>query len=213
VTIGGAAVCAAAGLASDAWSQPRPSIRTSRGCYLVGQKVSIAGSGFAASRSFEVAVDGIDFGQSTTNAAGSFTASLIPGGLGANQAQYTHHLDATDGTTSADTTFTVTRPAGARFLASGGNPHTLQAPFEVWGFGTDGKRRALYLHYVSPSGRATRTAGLGTAAGQCGYLRTRRQRVFPFSPSLGTWTLQIDTSRRYAKRPAGAVARIKVQIH
>ena len=51
------------------------------------------------------------------------------------------------------------------------------------------------------------------AGGQCGYLRTGKLRVFPFSPSGGTWTLQIDTRRRYAKRPGGPVARISVQIH
>jgi hypothetical protein len=66
---------------------------------------------------------------------------------------------------------------------------------------------------VSPSGHTARTTSLGHAGGQCGYLRTGNLRVFPFSPSAGTWTLQVDTSRRYAKRPGGPVARISVQIH
>ena len=205
VTTGALPVTAALGAAG-------PVIRSDRGCYLVGQKVKIAGSGFAPSRTFDVAVDGIDFGQSTTNVAGAFSSSLIPGGLGAGLAQYVHHLNATDGTMSADTRFTVTRGAGARFLSTRGNPHTLRAPFEVWGFSLTGARRSIYLHYVAPSGRAGRSFGLGTAAGQCGYLRTRARRVFPFSPSVGTWTLQVDTSRRYAKRPKGPVSRIRVQI-
>ncbi len=189
-----------------------PSIRTDRGCYLVGQKVKITGSGFAPSRTFDVAVDGIDFGQSTTNVAGAFSSSLIPGGLGAGLAESVHDLDATDGTMSADARFTVTRAAGARFLSTRGNPHTLRAPFEVWGFSLGGTRRSIYVHYVAPSGRAGRSYGLGTAAGQCGYLRTRARRVFPFSPTVGTWTLQVDTSRRYLKQPKGPVSRIRVQI-
>jgi hypothetical protein len=192
---------------------PRPVLHVDRGCYLVGQNVKIAGSGFAPARTFDVAIDGIDFGQSTTNAAGAFSSSLIPGGLGAGLAQYVHHLDATDGTTSAATRFTVSRRAGARFLSASGNPHTLRAPFEVWGFSLAGGRRSIYLHYVAPSGRARRSYGLGTTAGQCGYLRTRTRRVFPFSPSVGTWTLQVDTSPLYVKHPKGPVSGIRVRIH
>ncbi len=208
-----AAVLTAAALVVTAASgAAAPAIRTDRGCYLVGQKVQIAGSGFAPSRSFDVAVDGIDFGQSTTNIAGAFSSSLIPGGLGAGLAEYVHHLDATDGTLSADARFTVTRAAGARFLSTRGNPHTLRAPFEVWGFSLGGARRSIYLHYVAPSGRPGRSYRLGTAAGQCGYLRTRARRVFPFSPSVGTWTLQVDTSRRYVRHPKGPATRIRVQI-
>ncbi len=205
VTAGALPVTAAPGASA-------PVIRTDRGCYLVGQEVKVIGNGFAPLRTFDVAVDGIDFGQSTTNMSGAFSSSLIPGGLGAGLAEYVHTLDATDGTISAGARFTVTRGAGARFLARGGNPHTLRAPFEVWGFSLTGARRAVYVHYVSPSRRVGRGFALGTAAGQCGYLRTRARRVLPFSPSVGTWTLQVDTSRRYVTHPDGPVSRIRVQI-
>jgi hypothetical protein len=53
---------------------------------------------------------------------------------------------------------------------------------------------------------------LGMAGGQCGYLRTGRVRVFPFAPSRGTWTLQVDTRVRYARHAAGPVSRIPLQI-
>ncbi len=201
-----------ASVIAPAHAAPGPVVRTSHGCYLVGQKVAVLGTGFAPVRTFDVSVDGIDFGQSTTNASGAFSSSLIPGGLGAGLAQYVHHLDATDGTTSAGATFTVTRRAGARFLAATGNPHTLRAPFQVWGFALDGRRKPVYVHYVAPSGRAARSYALGTAGGQCGYLRTKARRVFPFSPSVGVWTLQVDTARRYAKRVGGPVSRIRVRI-
>jgi hypothetical protein len=190
-----------------------PVVRTSHGCYLVGQKVAVTGTGFAARRMFDVSVDGIDFGQSTTNASGTFQSSLIPGGLGAGLAQFVHHLDATDGTTGAGATFTVTRAAGAQLLAATGDPHTLRAPFQVWGFALGGQRRAVYVHYVAPSGRPGRTFALGRTSGQCGYLRTKARRVFPFSPAVGTWTLQVDTRGRYAARPRGAVSRIRIHIH
>ncbi len=190
-----------------------PTVRTSQGCYLVRQRVSVIGTGFAPSRRFDVAIDGVDFGQSMTDAAGAFSARLIPGGLPAGVAQHVDHLEATDGTLSAQSTFTVTAPAGARFLATSGNPHTLRAPFEIWDFSPRGTSRAVYLHYVSPSGSGRRTVALGQTTGQCGYLRTGNRRLFPFVPSLGNWTIQVDTRQAYARVPGGPVGRIRVQIH
>jgi hypothetical protein len=83
------------------------------------------------------------------------------------------------------------------------------APFQVWDFGTGVK---VYLHYVSPSGHVRKTVTLGTAGGQCGYLKTHKRKVFPFSPGKGRWTLQVDTKHAYASQPAGPVARIRVKI-
>ena len=189
-----------------------PSISTDHGCYLVGQPVGVRGAGFAPSRQFIVTIDWVYFGNSTTDAQGTFTSSLRPGGLGAGVAQHVDNLIATDGSTSASAFFTVTRKPGARFLATSGNPRTLRAPFEVWGFALDGVSRHVYLHYVSPSGRARTTAFLGNTSGQCGHLFTGSRRIFPFVPGSGHWTFQIDTNSRYFSRPLGPVARIGVQI-
>jgi hypothetical protein len=202
------AACAVPVLAAG----PGPTVRTNRGCYLVGQRVNVTGAGFAVSRQYDVAIDGVDFGQSRTDTAGTFSVSLVPGGLPAGQAQHVDHLDVTDGVISADSRFTLTRAAGARFLATSGNPHTLRAPFEIWGFSLAGVRRNVYLHYVSPAGTARRAISAGSTSGQCGYLRTGQRRFFPFSPSLGTWTIQVDTRAAYARAPGGPVSRIRVQI-
>jgi hypothetical protein len=206
--LSGAAAAAVPALAAS----PAPSVHTNRGCYLVGQRVIVRGSGFAASRLFDVAIDGVDFGQSMTDATGGFSSPLIPGGLGAGQPQHVDHLDASDGSSSAGAVFTVSRRAGGRILATSGNPPTLRAPFEVWGFALGGSRPTVYLHYVSLAGQVRMTSTLGVAGGQCGYLRTRSRRVFPFSPALGRWTLQLDTSRTYTRRPSGPVARVQIQI-
>jgi hypothetical protein len=122
------------------------------------------------------------------------------------------HLAASDGSTNAQAAFTVTRTAGARFLASSGNPGTLKSKFQVWGFSRSGARRPVYLHYVSGSGQVRSTVSLGRTGGQCGYLLTKPRRVFPFSPPAGAWTLQADTRRAYSRHPSGPVARIGVQI-
>ena len=97
-------------------------------------------------------------------------------------------------------------------FTAGGNPNTLRAPFELWGFAPDGRRHIAYLHYVDPGGTVRMTVTLGRMGGQCGYLLTGRRRVFPFTPSRGTWTLQIDTRHAYARRPGGPVQRIAVRI-
>jgi hypothetical protein len=189
-----------------------PTVRTNRGCYLVGRRVKISGAGFAPGRSFDIAIDGVDFGQSATDSIGAFQTSLHPGGLPAGVAQAVEHLEAGDGTSIAAATFTLTRAAGARFLATSGSPSKLRAPFELWGFALDGSRRKVYVHYVSPAGAERETVRLGHTGGQCGYLRTPPRRIFPFAPSLGSWTLQVDTHARYSSRPHGPVARIRVQL-
>ncbi len=127
------AACAfGAGLASAA--SAGPTVRTDRGCYLVGQRVRITGAGFAPGRQYTVAIDGVYFGISETDPTGGFLATLRSGGLGAGIAEQVDHLDATDGTSTATTMFTVTRTPGARLVASSGAPSALQGPFQVWGF-------------------------------------------------------------------------------
>lgn len=184
----------------------------SRGCYLVGQRVALKGVGFAPSQMYDVAIDGVDLGQNTTDAIGAFSTSLIPGGLGAGVIEHVYHLDATDGTASAAAGFTVTRRTGGRFLASSGSPRSLRAPFEVWDFARSNRSTPVYLHYVTPQGRVRRTVLLGHTGGQCGFLKTARRKVFPFSPSFGTWTLQLDARRTYSNRPGAPVTRIRVVV-
>jgi hypothetical protein len=208
------AVSAVAGLCGSgvALGAPRPTVRTDRACYRVGQMVRLVGSGFAPLRTFDVAIDGVDFGRAGTDVSGGFATSLRPGGLPAGVAQSVEQLSASDGTASASTRFTLTRQTGARFLASSGNPNTLRAPFEVWGFAADGGVLPVYLHYVGPSGRSRMTSALGRTGGQCGFLRTPPRRVFPFAPARGAWTFQLDTKRSYSRNPGPPVARIRVTV-
>jgi hypothetical protein len=207
---------------TPAIAQAAPSLHTNHSCYMVGTPVAITGSGFAASRPYEVAVDGVDFGLSTTDTSGGFTAKLRPGGLGANVVQHVAILLASDGNTASYARFTVTRTTGARILAGTGSPATLRAPFQVWGFALGGSkpapydiarsRQSVYLHYVNPRGQLKTTMLLGQTGGQCGYLRTQSRRVFPFIPGRGTWTLQLDTSPSYSRHPAGPMAKIPVSV-
>jgi hypothetical protein len=204
------ALAAVAALSATADAARAPAIKTS-GCAVVGRSVSLSGRGFAGRREYVVSLDGVYFGESKTRANGSFHSSLRPGGLGAGVAQQVEQLEATDGTSIADTSFTLTRATGARFISSGGTPGTLTAPFEVWDL-SPGAHRQAYLHYVSPSGAERETVTLGMTTGQCGYLRTAKRKVFPFTATIGTWTFQIDTRKAYSPHPGGQVARIQVGV-
>jgi hypothetical protein len=215
------AILLAPAAATAAPASTTPSLQTNQRCYLVGQRVAITGSGFAPLRMYQVAVDGINFGASTTDASGSFMASLIPGGVGANVVQQVHTLSASDGTSLTRAVFTVTRTTGARILAGTGTAATLYAPFQVWGFALAGGKPTatpgntqlpVYVHYVAPDAHPRMTIALGRTSGECGYLRTAARRVFPFIPAPGLWTLEVDSQRNYSKHPAGPLAKITVRV-
>ncbi|HEY2437256.1 MAG TPA: hypothetical protein VGH93_08740, partial [Solirubrobacteraceae bacterium] len=118
----------------------------------------------------------------------------------------------TDGTMSAQTSFMLTRSAGALITNTAGGTRSLTGQFLVWGFSRGGTARPVYVHYVSPSGKVRKTVTLGNTAGQCGYLRTGRRRVFPLSVSPGAWTLQVDTVPSYSRSSPAPRVRIRATI-
>lgn len=203
-----ASICAAAAQAD----QP-PTVTTDRGCYVVGQTVQLSGSGFGPYRSYVVSIDGVYLGSRYTDGTGSFSVPLHPGGLPAGAAEHYDTVEVTDGTTSAQTNFTVTRRAGFRIASVAGDVQSLTGRFVVWGFSLGGVIKPIYLHYVAPSGKLRKTVSLGMTGGACGYLRTARRRVFPFEVSAGTWVLQVDTQQPYSSQARGPRVRIRVVIH
>jgi hypothetical protein len=196
-----------------AWADQVPTITTDRGCYVVGQAVQLSGSGFAPYRSYVVTIDGVYLGSRYTDGTGSFSVPLHPGGLPAGAAEHYDPVDVTDGTTSAQTNFTVTRRAGFRVANVTGGVRSLSGRFVVWGFSLNGDTKPIYLHYVAPSGKVRKTVSLGTTRGACGYLRTARRRVFPFKVSAGKWVLQMDTQQTYSRWAPSPRVRIRVVIH
>ena len=179
-------------------------VRTARGCYRVGQRVHVSGRGFAADSAYDIAIDGVDFGQSTTDAHGGFATSLLPGGLPAGVAQSVDVLDASDGTVDAHTSFTVTRRTGA--LAQTKGAAAGHGRLEAWDFG---RAAVLYLHDVQ-RGRSDRTVRLGRAGGQCGFLHTGELALLP-NGATGDWTLQLDTDQAFTAHPRGPMTRVTVQ--
>lgn len=203
-----ASICAAAAQADQS-----PTVTTDRGCYVVGQTVQLSGSGFGPYRSYVVSIDGVYLGSRYTDGTGSFSVPLHPGGLPAGAAEHYDTVEVTDGTTSAQTNFTVTRRAGFRIASVAGDVQSLTGRFVVWGFSLGGDIKPIYLHYLAPSGKLRKTVSLGMTRGACGYLRTARRRVFPFEVSAGTWVLQVDTQQPYSSQAPGPRVQIRVVIH
>ena len=189
-------------------------VSTNRSCYVVGQPAHLSGSGFAPSSELAVTVEGVLFTPiPRADSGGDFSIRLHPGGLQAGVAQHTDHVTVDDGAGHrASTSFTLTRSALALLTGVRKSSRGETGRFKVWGFSLDGSARQVYLHYVGPSGRARRTVALGQTKGACGTLVSKRELFVPFSLSRGTWTLQVDTRRSYARHPDGPVSRIRVGI-
>ena len=158
-------------------------------------------------------VDGVLYGTKPTHSNGTFSIKLLPGGLPAGAAQHRDKVTVDDGTgDTASTSFTLTRSALALLTGVRKTSRGETGRLKVWGFSLDGSARQVYLHYVAPSGRPHRTMALGQTRGACGWLVSKRELFVPFSLSRGTWTLQVDTRRKYARHPDGPVSRIRVGI-
>ena len=104
-----------------------------------------------------VSIDGVYLGSRYTDGTGSFSVPLHPGGLPAGAAEHYDTVEVTDGTTSAQTNFTVTRRAGFRIASVAGDVQSLTGRFVVWGFSLGGDIKPIYLHYLAPSGKLRKT--------------------------------------------------------
>ena len=187
-------------------------VSTNHRCYAVGQTAQLSGSGFAASSSYTVMLDGVYFGSNSTDGSGNFSIPLHPGPLPKGAAQHTDQVTVDDGTgDTASTSFTLTRSL-SQLTALSKTSRGYTGRFKVWGFSLDGSSREVYLHYVGPAGHRHPTVALGQTSGACGTLTSQRELFVPFSLARGTWTLQVDTRPSYAPHPDGPVSRIQVGV-
>jgi hypothetical protein len=196
------AVLASAGFAAGvvalttaASAASRPSVRVSHACYQLAQKGTVHGSGFDPSAHWTAKLDGKAFGNGTTSSAGTITANFgVPSHLRkGSTGEDSYKLVVREGKHSASATFLVTH-LSASFSPAGGNLSTLKVSFSLLGWGRGG---TLYLHYVNPNGTVRLTRALGSAGGACGHLVTSLEKLFPFTPTVGKWTLQFDKNPSY----------------
>lgn len=217
--IGAALACALTLTAASSVLAAPATLTTDARCYLQGAPLRMTANALTPGAPLTVALDGtqLSYGDGSTptaDDAGSFVSSFATPVLAPGAAQQRHVLAVGDGRQRPKARFTVTRPTGADFQPSSGNPRTLRARFKVWGFELVGgaSRVPVWLHWVSPAGRARQSAALGTTGGDCGTLTTAPRRVFPFDAEAGRWVLVLDTQRRYRVQTSGPRAKIPVHV-
>ena len=180
-------------------------VSTDRSCYLEDRQVLVRGTGFAPGATYTVLRDGQPAGSGVVGQDGTVAGMLSSGALEEGIAERTEALEVSDGMTSADAAFRVTK-FFAGFAPTRGDPATLRVRFSIFGFGAPALD--VYVHYIRPNGRAARSVRLGRTTGPCGKIaRTRMRRLFPFRPSAGRWHLQFDTHRPYLPHARPRVVR------
>ncbi len=68
----------------------------------------------------------------------------------------------------------------------------------------------LYAHYVK-DGRERQTVRLAWPQGSCGRFAVKR-RQFPFRPSVGEWTVQVDQQLAFAQAPASPFVKLPIVV-
>ncbi|HET6449354.1 MAG TPA: hypothetical protein VFG31_09620 [Conexibacter sp.] len=209
--------CASAAVATAAPA----TLTTDARCYAQGAPLRMTASGLTPRAPLAVSLDGqhLSYGDGSApvaDDAGSFVSSFATPALAPAVMQQRHVLVVSDGKRHPRARFTVSRPTSADFQPAAGNPRTLRARFDVWGFALGAadhtSRMPIWLHWVSPAGKVRQSAALGKTSGDCGTLTTPPRRVFPFAPEAGRWTLVLDTHRRYRVQTSGPRAKIPVYV-
>jgi hypothetical protein len=174
-------------------------IQTDTRCYQEQQEVVVRGTGFTPLSTVNVARNGKVFASATADPNGAFVGKFATPVTPDDVRERLYQLSASDTINSAVTTYRSTK-IFANFKPGSGNPATLRVRFTIHGFGLVQRRAPVYVHYVSPKGKARRTVRLGTATGVCGRIdRTRERHLFPFEAERGTWILQFDTRKEYER--------------
>jgi hypothetical protein len=174
-------------------------LETNRSCFQETSEVVLSGAGYTPLSPVSVTRNGKPLGTAETDANGTFQRKFETPELTGTAREQLYVLEANDSLNIATTSYRATK-VFANFSPAEGNPKTLKVRFSVNGFGLVRSHPAVYVHYVSPSGKARRDVRLGTAVGTCGLIRrTRERQLFPFAPQRGNWILQFDTNKRYVR--------------
>ena len=186
-------------------------IRVDRSCYpgTGAVAVKLSGEGYAPGEAFTILINGGVVSSGTVDGAGKIVQELNappPPERGKQAFDAGYKLEVRQGATVAGTSFR-TAQVFSDFTPGDGDPLKLRVRFSAFGFGMATKPGAqqtqIYVHYVSPKGKATKTVSLGRGQGACGSIRrSARRKLFPFKPGNGNWSLQFDNQKRYVKGTA-----------
>lgn len=163
-------------------------------CYLTGDRVTIAGSGFTAGGLVTVAIDGVSLGELQADGAGGITGELR---LGTMRGVKSHSIAATD----------VTNPAITASAAFMGTTHTVTVKpknaragrrLRLRGSGFLAAKPRVFMHVRGPGGYRS-DGSIAKAKGACGTFAVRRQ-IVPTTAATGSYRVQFDQRRRFSKK-------------
>lgn len=199
------ALCAPAAASSSV------SLAPLKPCYVsvaVGstEPVTLSASGFHPSAPVEIRLDGTPVGTVSAGADGRIEARVNPPHQPRGQRSFRLEVQQRDDpghrarVTSRVTALAVSlRPRAAR--------HDSVVTWRGRGFTAPGP---VFVHYVK-DGVARSTVRLASPRRACGKFRARRPQ-FPFQPSLGTWTLQVNQQRAFAPFPQTPFVALPVDV-
>lgn len=188
--------------AHPALAGAKAKIELAPGCYLSKDRGKLTGSGFKPNATWTAKLGGDrEIGSGRTDDRGrlraNFTAPRYDGMSGTREIR----LSVTDGPNVASTIFLMS-PLVASFSPEAGDPARMRVRWRVLGIGP---HRGVYVHYLGPNDRLRRTVRIGTSDDVCGALKTGPIALFPFKgfprrADFGTWTFQVDTTRKFSPR-------------
>lgn len=173
-------------------------LQTDQSCYLPGQSMGIAGSGWTAGSAWTVKGSGI-FASGAAAADGTFTTSGVKAPDLANSASpkpKTITLTGTqDGTAVATTTFQV-----VNFLVRPKSTNGKPTGMTTWVFSGFAAKSTIFFHIVHNG--HTYTQKIGRTSSPCGTL-TKRLRRLPAVPprkiSYGKYKVYVDSRRKFSR--------------
>lgn len=174
-------------------------------CFVSGQPVPIAGSGFTPGGFTSLSGDA--FGNAQADAAGNFSAP-VSAPIVSTIAPRTVTVTATDGSNRANTAatqFPVVRDVLVSNAPVSGRPRQRT----TWRFAGFAPGRPIYGHFRF-KGRTQRNYRFGVAVAPCGTLVVRAARVPVQTLRSGRWVLQVDQHRTYRRSGARRVFRFQL---
>lgn len=170
------------------------------------EPVLVSAAGFAANAAVDVRLDGAPVATVTSVSDGRLRARVHPPHQARGQRSFRIELRQRD-----DPAHRIRVSSRVTALAVTLRPRAAQPESVVtWtgrGFTAAGPVR---VHYVK-EGEARRTVRLTVPRGPCGTFRVRRAQ-FPFRPSLGAWTLQVDQQHAFAPIPETPFVQLPVIV-
>jgi hypothetical protein len=199
-----------AGLAA-APAAPAASAEPLKGCFLSAapgrtESVPVVAAGFTPGAVVDASVDGQVATGVRADASGRINGSLAAPHQPRGERWFTIELVERDRPDNA-----VAFTSRVTALAVSVRPRRAHPSDRVrWtGRGFVGER-AVHAHYVRRD-KVRRTVRLARPRGACGRFSVRR-RQFPFRPSAGSWTVQIDQSSSFSWPPDSPFVRLPIAV-